>query len=78
MPIILRATSVGAAWFSKVVSLSGGLTLGSTLESENHREDSFGTQDEQRGRQITESADIFGWGHPFQTIQSMPSNMPQM
>ncbi|HDS1744641.1 MULTISPECIES: hypothetical protein [Pseudomonas] len=34
VPIFLRATSVGAAWFSKMVSLSGGLTLGSTLESE--------------------------------------------
>jgi hypothetical protein len=27
---------------------------------------------------VSGALSIFGWGHHFQTIQSMPSNMPQM
>lgn len=41
MPTILRSRSAGAARFTKVVSLSGGLTFGSTLEGENHCVDSL-------------------------------------
>jgi hypothetical protein len=27
---------------------------------------------------LPKALSIFGWGHHFQTIQSMPSNMPKM
>lgn len=68
-----------SARFLKVVSLSGGLTFGSTLESEKSlRRQSLAPKRSSVVGRLPKALSIFGWGHPFQTIQSMPSNMPQM
>jgi hypothetical protein len=58
--------SARAAWFLKVMSLSGGLTFRHTLESEKITVKTvFGTQKEQRVQQITESAQHLRLGASF-------------
>lgn len=38
----------------------------------------FGTKRNTAVGILPKALSVFGWGYPFQTIQSMPSNMPQM